>query len=147
VVYETIKELAIDRKLKEFGLKTDQIAASVGVIAGRMIVPGSERATHYWLQNISALGELMGFDFSLLSLDRLYKASDYLMQHKVAIEDHLCETETRLFGLEEKILLYDQTIPPFLSGHFPMSRNGHLLALNQIIKLIRECFCSSAEAH
>ena len=126
VVYETIKELAIDQKLKEFGLRTDQIAASVGVIAGRMIVPGSERATHFWLQNISALGELMGFDFSLLSLDRLYKASDYLMQHKVAIEDHLCETETRLFALEEKILLYDLT-NTFFEGsgkHNPKAQYG-----------------------
>jgi transposase len=126
VVYETIKELAIDQKLKEFGLRTDQIAASVGVIAGRMIVPGSERATHFWLQNISALGELMGFDFSLLSLDRLYKAADYLMQHKVAIEDHLCETETRLFALEEKILLYDLT-NTFFEGsgkHNPKAQYG-----------------------
>jgi len=109
VVYETIKELGIDRKLKDIGFKTHQLAAAIGVIAGRMIVPGSERATHYWLQNTTALGELMGFDFSLLSLDRLYKASDHLMKHKEAIEDHLCVTETRLFALEEKIILYDLT--------------------------------------
>lgn len=73
VVYETIKQLGIGRKLKEPGLSGYQIAAAIGTIAGRMIVPGSERATHYWLQNVSALGELMGFDFSTLSLDRLYK--------------------------------------------------------------------------
>jgi len=115
VVYETIKELGIDRKLKEIGLKTHQLAAAIGVIAGRMIVPGSERATHYWLQNTSSLGELMGFDFSLLSLDRLYKASDHLMKHKEAIEDHLCVTETRLFALEEKLILYDLT-NTFLEG-------------------------------
>lgn len=115
VIYETIKGLAIDRKLKEFGFKAHQIAAAIGVIAGRMIVAGSERATHYWLQNTSALGELMGFDFSLLSLDRLYRASDHLMKHKVAIEDHLCETETRLFALQEKVLLYDLT-NTFLKG-------------------------------
>jgi hypothetical protein len=75
-----------------------------------MIVPGSERATHYWLQNTTALGELMGYDFSFLSLDRLYKASDHLMKHKQAIEDHLCEAETRLFVLEEKIILYPASI-------------------------------------
>ena len=109
VVYETIKELGIDQKLKELGFKTHQLAAAIGVIAGRMIAPGSERATHYWLQNTSALGELMGFDFSLLSLDRLYKASDHLMKHKETIEDQLCVTETRLFALEDKIILYDLT--------------------------------------
>jgi transposase len=115
VVYETIKALGIDQKLKELGLNRHQLAGAIGVITGRMIVPGSERATHYWLQNTTALGELIGYDFSFLSLDRLYKASDHLMKHKLAIEDHLCEAETRLFVLEEKIILYDLT-NTFLEG-------------------------------
>jgi len=109
VVYETIKELEIDRKLKELGLNRHQVAASLGVIAGRMIVPGSERSTHYWLQNVSALDELMGVDFSNLSLDRVYKVSDWLLKHKDALEEHLCRTEGQLFALEEKIILYDLT--------------------------------------
>ena len=109
VVYETIKELGIDRKLKELGLNRHQVAASLGVIAGRMIVPGSERATHYWLQNVSALDELMGGDFSNLSLDRVYKVSDRLLKHKDTLEDHLRRTEGQLFVLEEKIILYDLT--------------------------------------
>jgi len=109
VVYETIKELEIDRKLKELGLNRHQVAASLGVIAGRMIVPGSERSTHYWLQNVSALDELMGVDFSNLSLDRVYKVSDWLLKHKDALEEHLCRTEGQLFALDEKIILYDLT--------------------------------------
>jgi len=36
VVYETINELEIDRKLRQLGLNRDQLAASLGVIAGRM---------------------------------------------------------------------------------------------------------------
>ena len=109
VVYETIKELGIDKKLKELGLNRHQVAACLGVIAGRMIVPGSERATHYWLQNVSALDELMGGDFSNLSLDRVYKVSDRLLKHKDTLEDHLRRTESQLFVLEEKIILYDLT--------------------------------------
>jgi transposase len=109
VVYETIKELEIDRKLRKLGLNRDQLAASVGVIVGRMIVPGSERWTHYWLQNVSALDELMGVDFSNLSQDRVYKVSDRLLKHKEAVEEHLRLTEGQLFALEEKIILYDLT--------------------------------------
>jgi hypothetical protein len=109
VVYETIKELGIDRKLKELGLNRHQVAASLGVIAGRMIVPGSERSTHYWLQNVSAFDELMGVYFSTLSLDRVYKVSDWLLKHKDVLEEHLCRTEGQLFALEEKIILYDLT--------------------------------------
>jgi len=109
VVYETIKLLEIDKKLVDLGLKSADIAAVIGVLCGRMIVPGSERSTHYWLQNISALGELIDFDFSLVTMDRLYKASDHLLKHKEKIEDHLRKVETGIFDLEEKIILYDLT--------------------------------------
>ena len=109
VVYQTIKELEIDRKLRELGFNRHQLAAALGVIAGRMIVPGSERATHYWLHNITALDELMGVDFSILSLDRVYQVSDHLLKHKNALEEHLRRTEGQLFALEEKIILYDLT--------------------------------------
>ena len=109
VVYQTIKELEIDRKLKEFGFNKHQLAAAIGVIAGRMIVPGSERATHQWLQNTTALDELMGVDFSAISLNRVYQVSDYLLKHKDALEEHLRRTEGQLFALEDKIILYDLT--------------------------------------
>ena len=126
VVYETIKQLGIDRKLKELGLNRHQVAASLGVIAGRMIVPGSERATHCWLQNVSALDELMGVDFSNLSLDRVYKVSDWLLKHKESLEEHLRRSEGQLFALEEKIILYDLT-NTFLEGtgkYNPKARYG-----------------------
>jgi transposase len=109
VVYETIKTLEIDKKLVGFGLKPADIASVLGVVSGRMIAPGSELSTHYWLQNTSALGELLGFDFSLVTLDRLYKASDHLLKHKEVLENHLRATESRIFSLDEKIILYDLT--------------------------------------
>ena len=46
VIHQIIKELEIDRKLKGLGLSKMNIATSLGVIAGRMIVPGSERALY-----------------------------------------------------------------------------------------------------
>jgi len=109
VVYETIKELEIDRELRSLGLNRLQLAVALGVIAGRMIVPGSERATHQWLQNVTGLNELMGVDFSSVSLDSVYKASDLLLKNKEALEEYLRRTEGQLFALEEKIILYDLT--------------------------------------
>jgi hypothetical protein len=49
------------------------------MIAGRMIFPGSERATHQWLLERGALDELMGVDLSGVSLDSAYKAADHLL--------------------------------------------------------------------
>lgn len=109
VVYETIKELGLDRKLRSFGLTRMQLSLALGMIAGRMIFPGSERATHQWLLERSALDELMGVDLSGVSLDSAYKAADLLLNNKEAVEDHLRQTEGQLFGLDEKIILYDLT--------------------------------------
>ncbi len=109
VVYETIKELGLDLKLRSFGLTRMQLYLALGMIAGRMIFPGSERATHQWLLERSALDELMGVDLSGVSLDSAYKAADLLLKNKEALEDHLRRTEEQLFGLDEKILLYDLT--------------------------------------
>jgi len=126
VVYETIKELGVDRKLRSLGLNKLQLAVALGVIAGRMIVPGSERATHHWLQHMTALDELMGVDLSGVSLDRVYKVSDFLLKNKDALEEYLRRTEGELFALEEKIILYDLTNTFFEgSGKFnPKARYG-----------------------
>jgi transposase len=109
IVYETIKQLGLDQKLRSFGLTRMQHSLALGMIAGRMIFPGSERATHQWLLERSALDELMGVDLSGVSLDSTYKAADLLLKNKEAIEDHLCQTERQLFALDEKIILYDLT--------------------------------------
>jgi transposase len=109
LVYETIKELGLDRKLRSFGLTRMQLSLALGMIAGRMIFPGSERATHQWLLERSALDELMGADLSGVSLDSAYKAADLLLNNKEVLEEYLRQTEDRLFGLDEKILLYDLT--------------------------------------
>jgi len=126
VIYETIKELEIDQKLTSLGLTRLQTAVALGVVAGRMIVPGSERATHQWMQNMTALDELLGIDFSNVSLDSVYRASDLLLKNKDALEEHLRGTEGRLFSLQEKIILYDLTNTFFEgSGKFnPKARYG-----------------------
>jgi transposase len=123
VVLETIKELDIDRKLKSLGLNRLQISVALGVIGGRMIAPGSERATHQWMQNITGLDELIGADYSRVSLDSVYRVSDLLLKNKDALEEHLRGTEGRLFDLKEKIILYDLT-NTFLEGTGKFNRKA-----------------------
>jgi transposase len=109
VVHETIKELGLDEKLIDLGCYKPTVDAAIGVIAARLIAPSSERATHVWLQNLTALDDLLGADFSGLSQDRVYKVSDMLLRHKAQIEEHLRRKECSLFQLEERIILYDLT--------------------------------------
>jgi len=42
-----------------------------------MHVMTTDGCFYYWMQNHTALDELMGVDFSFLSLDRIYKVSDF----------------------------------------------------------------------
>jgi transposase len=109
VVYEAIKSLGLPDLLLALGLNKPALDAAIGVIAARLIAPSSERATHLWLQDMTALDELLEADFTDLSQDRVYKTSDLLLRHKKQVEDHLRARECSLFNLEEKIILYDLT--------------------------------------
>ena len=73
------------------------------------MISGSERASWRWLCERSGLGELLEVDFEAMSLMRLYRVSDALMAHREAIEKHLFEQVTELFGLGHTVTLYDLT--------------------------------------
>jgi transposase len=109
VVYETMKALGLPDLFTSFGFNKPALEAAIGVIAARLIAPSSERATHRWLQEMTALGDLLETDFGDLSQDRVYKAADMILGHKEKIEDHLRSRESSLFNLAEKIMLYDLT--------------------------------------
>jgi transposase len=125
VVYHSIKELELDRKLPELKFNKPHLEAAIGVIAARLINPTSERATHIWLKDISGIDELLDTDFSQLSQDRVYKVSDMLLKNKEAIEEHLSLKERNLFNLEEKIILYDLT-NTFFEGSGKYNKKAHL---------------------
>lgn len=124
VVLETIRELELDHKLEVLGFNRPAFEAAIGVIAARLLAPASERATHIWLQNHTALDDLMGTSFESLSQDRVYKAADMLLKHKEAIEAHLRNREAYLFNLKENILLYDLT-NTFFEGSGKYNEKAH----------------------
>lgn len=95
-------------------------AAILGNVIGRMAKPASELATWNWLQQHSALGELIDSDFEAMPHTRLYQASDVLMKYRAAIEDHLFSSAQTLFSLDETVTLYDLTntySKELLAGH------------------------------
>jgi len=109
IVLDSIEHLGLDRKLEELGLSRMNVNAAIGVITGKLLQPSSERATHLWLQNGTALDDLLGTSFADLSQDRVYKVSDFLLKNKIGIESYLEEREKNLFTLGETVLLYDLT--------------------------------------
>lgn len=109
VIYETMKTLGLPDLFASLGFTAPALNTAIGVIAAKLIAPSSERATHIWLQNTSAMDDLLNTDFTALSQDRVYKVSDMLLQNKQNIEGHLRSREVSLFDLTEKIILYDLT--------------------------------------
>lgn len=104
-----LSQLGLIEKLTALGINGVMRAAIIGNLVGRMAQPASEWATWQWLQDQSALGELLDVDFTGMSHMQLYRASDCLMRHRAAIEDHVFSAVQTLFALEETVTLYDLT--------------------------------------
>lgn len=104
-----LSQLGLIDKLSQLGVNGHLRAAIMGNIIGRMAKPGSELATWKWLQNQSALGELIDFDFNAMPHMSLYRASDVLMKHRTVIEEHVFSRVSSLFSLKETVTLYDLT--------------------------------------
>ncbi|MCH8056990.1 MAG: IS1634 family transposase [Proteobacteria bacterium] len=122
-----MEQLRLETLLADLGLNGPQRAAALGLIIGRMAAPGSELATHRWLRQTSALGELIDFDYTKMSLMQLYRTSDRLIRHRERIEKALFNRTVDLFGLDCTITLYDLTNTYFEGdlGSNPKARRGH----------------------
>jgi hypothetical protein len=75
----------------------------------RLCHPSSELAIAEDYYAKSGLQELLGIPADKVNDDRLYRALDKLLPHKVAIEKHLKTRLGELFDLRYDLLLYDMT--------------------------------------
>jgi Transposase DDE domain len=79
------------------------------LVCYRLIDPGSEWRLHrQWFEQ-SAMGDLLGGDYSLVAKNSLYRCLDKLLAHKTALFSHLRQRWEDLFGAKFEILLYDLT--------------------------------------
>jgi transposase len=92
------------------------------LVAYRLLAPGSEWRLHReWFER-SALADLLGADFGLAEIHKLYACHDRLLAHKEALFHHLVERWRDLFNASFDVLLYDLTStyfeadPPFPEG-------------------------------
>lgn len=83
--------------------------------AYRLIDPGSEFRFHReWFLH-SAIGDLLGEDFSIAQKDKPYRCLDKLLEHRDALFDFLKERWGQMFGATYDVLLYDLTSTYFES--------------------------------
>jgi len=85
------------------------------LVCYRLIDPGSEWRLHrHWFEQ-SAMGDLLGGDFSLVEKNVLYRCLDKLLDHKAALFLHLRQRWQDLFAARFDVLLYDLTSTYFES--------------------------------
>src|SRR6266849_4041596 len=86
------------------------------LVCYRLIDPGSEWRLHrQWFEQ-SAMGDLLGEDYSLVSKNALYRCLDKVLPHKTALFSHLRQCWQDLFGASFEVLLYDLTSTYFESA-------------------------------
>ena len=122
-----VERLGLMELLSTLGINASLCTAAVASIVARLAYPASERATHAWLRERSALGELLGVDFETMGAMQLYRASDALVAHREAIEAHLFDRAMDLFDLTPTVTLYDLT-NTYYEGDVadqPEARRGH----------------------
>ena len=85
------------------------------LVCYRLIDPGSEWRLHrQWFEQ-SAMGDLLGADYSLVEKNALYRCLDKLVEHKEALFSHLRQRWQDLFAASFDVLLYDLTSTYFES--------------------------------
>jgi hypothetical protein len=119
LVVKLWQELELDRFWGERltasrkGTRWDQILLIL--VAYRLIAPGSEWRLHRQWFASTALGDLLGADFSLAESHKLYACHDLLLEYKPALFDHLVGRWRDLFNASFEVLLYDLTSTYFES--------------------------------
>src|SRR5712691_3712470 len=120
------RELQLDRFWTERlpasrkGTRWDQVLFVL--VAYRLLAPGSEWRLHREWFCRSALADLLGTDFALAEIHKLYACHDRLLAHKQTLFDHLVGRWRDLFNVSFDVLLYDLTStyfeadPPFPEG-------------------------------
>ena len=89
------------------GTRWDQILQVL--VTQRLVAPGSEWQLHRdWFER-TALADLLGGDFGLAEIHKLYATLDQVLPLKEKLFDHLRDQWRDLFGAQYEVLLYDLT--------------------------------------
>ncbi len=110
---ELYRQLGLDAFFAEHlpasrkGTRWDRILQVL--VTQRLLAPGSEWHLHRdWFER-TALADLLGGDFGLAEIHKLYATLDQVLPLKEKLFDHLRDRWRDLFGAKDEVLLYDLT--------------------------------------
>ena len=101
------EQLHCDQILQRCGFSGRQCRLAEIQVVGRLLAPRSELGTVGLVCARTALARVTMPGSVSRVTDALYRVSDQLYEHRVAIETELAARERELFALDETIVLYD----------------------------------------
>lgn len=126
VGHQTWRQLGLDAILSRARLSKRACIVSEAMVLNRLIFPLSEHAMTDWIRR-TAMGDIVGADFSALNENALYRNLDRLHPNREQIERELAEREKSLFNLDDTVYLYDLTSTYFegLAERNPQAKRGY----------------------
>ena len=126
VGHQVWQQLGLREILQHAGLSDSACRMSEAMTLNRLIFPLSEHAMPDWIRR-TALGDILGVDFSSLHDDALYRNLDRLYPNRERIEAELAEREKTLFNLDDTLYLYDLTSTYFEgeAANNPQAKRGY----------------------
>jgi len=108
VGHQMWQQLGLNEILAGAGLSHRACQLTEVMTLNRLIFPVSEHAMPDWIER-TALGDILGTNFSTLNDEALYRNLDRLHPNREALERELAEREKTLFNLDDTLYLYDLT--------------------------------------
>ena len=108
VGHQMWQQLGLNEILAGAGLSHRACQLTEVMTLNRRIFPVSEHAMPDWIER-TALGDILGTNFSTLNDEALYRNLDRLHPNREALERELAEREKTLFNLDDTLYLYDLT--------------------------------------
>ncbi|MCD6441630.1 MAG: transposase, partial [Candidatus Marinimicrobia bacterium] len=122
IAIKQMDEYGFDNILRSLQFDDKQIVYAKMLIVGRMVHPASERETVRWINENSAIKELLRTDVKVYD-NALHRTAIKIWQHHESIEKQLSKTAKNIFSLEESVILYDLT-----NTYFEGSKRGSRIA-------------------
>jgi len=108
VIAEQMDQYQFDDILKQLDLSPKQIDYARLLVIGRAVHPSSERELARWINDDSAVRELINSEQAVYD-NALHRTAVLLWEHQNAIQKKLRVKAAELFSLSETIILYDLT--------------------------------------
>ena len=104
-----INRLEIPQKLKNLGFSRKKRGLAIGFLVAQILNRENDRGDLAWLQENSAIGELIDLDFNPVTSSEFNEISALLLSHKEALEKGLYQSTCENYSLQKSTLFYDLT--------------------------------------